>query len=167
MADYLFSSTEHHANLRSRAPSVGRVYKDEADGTASLIDVDTPHVASVDSSFLSQDIKTTTQADRKEREEEEEVRKAAEETRKPAKKDRRSRLGRNKSNPVFVGNALLIALLGAGLGVGAYKKHLHGQLSWQLVGAWSGVVGAVSAVDYFCSKYVLFCLFTSVDSGLC
>lgn len=167
MVDYLFFSTKHQANRRSRAPSVGRVYKEETDGTQSLIDVDTPHVASVESSFLSQEIKTTTQAERKEREEEAEVRKVTEESREAAKKDRRSRLGRNKSNPVVVGNALLIALLGAGLGVGAYKKHLHGQLSWQLVGVWTGVVGAVSAVNYFCSRYVLFRLCALVHSGLC
>lgn len=130
-----------------------------------MIDVDTPHVASVESSFLSQDIKTTTQADRREREEEEAVKKAGEEVRKGAKKDRRSSLRRNKGNPVVVGNALLITLLGAGLGIGAYNKHVRGQLSWQLVGIWSGVVGAVGAVDYFCSKYVSSFRWGMVDSG--
>lgn len=108
----------------------------------------------MESSFLSQDVKTATQADRLEREEGE-LQKAREEARKAGKgKDRRSSLRRNSGNPVIVGNALLITLLGAGLGVGAYQKHTSGQLSWQLVGVCSGIVGAVGVVDYFASKYV-------------
>lgn len=123
-----------------------------------MIDVDAPHVTSVESSFLSQDTKTSTQADRKEREEEEEEeagKQATEASRKKAAgkaKGRRSGLRRNANNPVVLGNALLVTLLGAGLGVGAYKKHLDGKLSWQLAGICSGAVGALGAVDYFVSR---------------
>lgn len=68
-----------------------------------------------------------------------------------------------KRNPVFVGNAIIYTLVGAALGYGAYRKHLEGRLSWKLVGAWSGVVGAFGAVDYFVSKYVSNC--SSCRSG--
>jgi cobalamin biosynthesis Mg chelatase CobN len=155
--------TEYTKSLKtSRAPRVSRVYKDESEETSSLVDVDTPHVASVESSFLSQDVKTATQAERREREEESSVSQAAEQSRKDAKaqdqarkESRASNLCRNSDNPVVLGNALLVTLLGAGLGVGAIRKHLDGQLSWGVVGAWSGAVGALGVADYFLSRFVL------------
>lgn len=61
-------------------------------------------------------------------------------------------MSRNKGNPVVLGNALLVALAGAGLGFGAYRKHLDGKLSWELIGIWSGAVGALGVADYFVSK---------------
>lgn len=61
-------------------------------------------------------------------------------------------LRRNSDNPVVIGNAILITLIGAGLGFGAYRKHAEGRLDWQLVGLWSGVVGAFGVADYFVSK---------------
>ncbi|RMJ23158.1 hypothetical protein PHISP_05973 [Aspergillus sp. HF37] len=156
-------ATRVHANLcrRNRAPRVSRVYKDESEETSSLVDVDTPHVASVESSFLSQDVKTATQADRREREEGSAVSQAAEQSRKDAKAEDQARkescasnLRRNSDNPVILGNALLVTLLGAGLGVGAIRKHLDGQLSWGIVGTWSGVVGALGVADYFLSRWL-------------
>ncbi|KAI9372644.1 dihydrolipoamide acetyltransferase component of pyruvate dehydrogenase [Aspergillus egyptiacus] len=125
---------------------INRVYKDEADNTASLIDVDGPHVTAVDSDFLEHDVKTSTQAERIAREEEE----TAREKKKKSKKTSRAR--ENQSNPVFIGNAALMALVGAGLGLGAYRKHTQGKLSWELVGLWTGAVGALGAIDYFASK---------------
>ncbi|KAF7595266.1 pyruvate dehydrogenase complex dihydrolipoamide acetyltransferase component (E2) [Aspergillus hancockii] len=146
------------SNLRkSRAPNVGKVYKDESESTASLVDVDSPHVTAVDPNFLDQDIKTTTQAERVEREKEsEEERKARGERKARAKaKAKSSGVYRNADNPVYIGNAVLLGLVGAGLGFGAYKKYLNGKLSWELVGLWSGAVGAFGAVDYFISKWFL------------
>jgi pyruvate dehydrogenase E2 component (dihydrolipoamide acetyltransferase) len=105
----------------------------------------------VDPDFLDKDIKTTTQAKRVEREEEEEERKGREERNTKAKA-KSSSVYRNADNPVYIGNAVLLGLVGAGLGFGAYKKHLNGKLSWELVGLWSGAVGAFGAVDYFVSK---------------
>lgn len=134
----------------SRAPDIEHVYRDEGESGASLVDVDGPHVQSVDSGFMQHNVKTTTQAERIEREEDREEKARAE---KKAK-SRASRTGDNKSNPVFLGNAALMAIVGAGLGFGAYKKHTQGKLSWELVGLWSGVVGAAGALDYFVSKYV-------------
>ncbi|PTU17866.1 hypothetical protein P175DRAFT_0504619 [Aspergillus ochraceoroseus IBT 24754] len=137
----------------ARAPQVDRVYKDESESTASLIDVDSPHVTAVDSNFREQEVKTTTQAERIEREEAE-AQKARVKKQKPKSKATSS-VSRNKGNPVFVGNAALLALVGAGLGFGAYRKHVEGQLSWQVVGLWTGAVGAFGAVDYFVSKWLL------------
>ncbi|KAL4803179.1 hypothetical protein BDV18DRAFT_145318 [Aspergillus unguis] len=135
----------------ARAPNIEHVYREEGDSTASLVDVDGPHVQSVDSDFLQHEVKTATQAERIEREEE-----AAEKAREEKKaKAKSSRSRDNKGNPVYLGNAALLALVGAGLGFGAYKKHTQGKLSWELVGLWSGVVGAVGAVDYFASKWLL------------
>jgi pyruvate dehydrogenase E2 component (dihydrolipoamide acetyltransferase) len=136
---------------------LGGIYKDESESTASLIDVDSPHVTAVDPDFLSQEVKTTTQAERLEREaaEEEEKKKRAEEesNKKPkARKAKSSGLSDNSNNPVYIGNALLYTVIGAGLGFGAYRKHAQGKLSWETIGLWSGAVGAVGVVDYFVSK---------------
>ncbi|KAI9930193.1 hypothetical protein MW887_012005 [Aspergillus wentii] len=142
---------------KQSAEEPAQVYRDESEGAASLIDVDSPHVASVESSFLEQDVKTTTQAERLEREAKEEEDKKAQEKKRKAKakaKAEDSGLFANKGNPVVLGNALLITLASAGLGYGAYRKHLEGQLSWQIVGWASGAVGAFGAVDYLVSKWL-------------
>ncbi|PWY90652.1 dihydrolipoamide acetyltransferase component of pyruvate dehydrogenase [Aspergillus heteromorphus CBS 117.55] len=146
---------ENPLELLLRAPDVGGIYRDESESTASLVDVDSPHVQAVDAEFLQQDVKTTTQAERIEREEEAEV--IAKEQKAKAKarakaKAKASSVRRNTDNPVYIGNALILALAGAGLGYGAYRKHAVGQLSWELVGWASGAVGAFGAVDYFVSK---------------
>ena len=70
----------------------------------------------------------------------------------PRSEGRAAKISRNKTNPVILGNAILIAAAGATLGFGAYQKHLHGTLTWKLVGLWSGAVGVVGFVDYFVSK---------------
>ncbi|PLB46131.1 dihydrolipoamide acetyltransferase component of pyruvate dehydrogenase [Aspergillus steynii IBT 23096] len=142
---------ENPLDLLFRAPEISKVYKDESESTASLVDVDSPHVTTVEPGFLNQDIKTATQAERVEREEEdEEKEKKARAERKAKAKS--SGIRNNKSNPVYLTNAVLLSAVGAGLGLGAYRKHLDGKLSWQLVGLWSGAVGAFGAVDYFVSK---------------
>ncbi|KAF7122096.1 hypothetical protein CNMCM5793_000051 [Aspergillus hiratsukae] len=142
-----------------RAPNPPRTYLSEtAESTASLVDVDSPHVVSVDSDFLDKDVKTTTQAERLEREaQEKEERKEQAKMEKAEKaekaKAKAARAGHAaKRNPVFLGNAVLYALVGAALGYGAYRKHAEGKLSWKLVGTWTGIVGAFSTVDYFVSN---------------
>ncbi|KGQ02087.1 hypothetical protein PAAG_11036 [Paracoccidioides lutzii Pb01] len=137
----------------------------------SLIDVDSPHVSSVPSTFESQEIKTTTQAERigREREREKAAAAAAEREREFCKdKDKgkvkagkeaankaavaKAKLSRNITNPVILGNALFITFAGTGLGFGAYQKHIRGALTWRVIGMWSGIVGTVVFVDYFVSK---------------
>ncbi|OJI81749.1 hypothetical protein ASPTUDRAFT_77047 [Aspergillus tubingensis CBS 134.48] len=147
---------ENPLELLFRAPSVGGVYRDEAESTASLVDVDSPHVQAVDPDFLKQDVQTTTQAERIEREEEEreayEERKAKSKAKAKAKAKAESARS-NAHNPVYLGNAVILALTGAGLGYGAYRKHAAGQLSWEVIGWASGAIGAFGAVDYFVSNH--------------
>jgi hypothetical protein len=63
---------------------------------------------------------------------------------------------KNKSNPVVVGNAVVIAALGALLGTGAYRAHQSNTLTWNVMGAWAGAVGLFAVGDYFVSQYVLY-----------
>ncbi|KAJ5179237.1 hypothetical protein N7492_002447 [Penicillium capsulatum] len=151
-------SPEDVSVLATRAPTVGGVYKDETESTASLIDVDSNHVNTVEPEFLEQDVKTTTQAERIEREAAEEKKKGSEaDARKKAKarKAKSSGLRANSTNPVYIANAVVTTLVGAGLGVGAYRKHAQGKLSWELVGLSAGAVSAFGVVDYFVSKWFL------------
>ena len=122
-----------------------------------MIDVDSPHVSSVDPNFLNQNVKTTTQAERLEREQErrdanDDAKTQARKKAQAKAKAEKSRLSRNKDNPIVLGNAVLVALASAGLGYGAYNKHLEGKLSWELVAIWSGAVGAFGVADYFASR---------------
>ncbi|KUM59096.1 hypothetical protein ACN42_g8048 [Penicillium freii] len=138
-----------------RAPPVGGVYHDESESTASLIDVDSPHVQTVDSGFLKQNVQTTTQAERIEREAEEKKGEDEEKKKTKARKAKSSGICENTSNPVFLANAAIATVVGAGLGFGAYKQHARGNLSWELVGLSAGAVGIFGAVDYFVSKWFL------------
>ncbi|KAJ5530244.1 hypothetical protein N7527_003637 [Penicillium freii] len=139
----------------ARAPPVGGVYHDESESTASLIDVDSPHVQTVDSGFLKQNVQTTTQAERIEREAEEKKGEDEEKKKTKARKAKSSGICENTSNPVFLANAAIATVVGAGLGFGAYKQHARGNLSWELVGLSAGAVGIFGAVDYFVSKWFL------------
>jgi hypothetical protein len=60
----------------------------------------------------------------------------------------------NKSNPVVVGNAVVITAVAGVLGVGAYRMHQVGQLTLKVAGAWAGVVGLFAVGDYYISQYV-------------
>lgn len=59
---------------------------------------------------------------------------------------------KNKGNPVVVGNVVAMAALGGLLGIGAYRKHSAGELTYKVAGAWAGVVGLFAAGDYFLSQ---------------
>lgn len=59
---------------------------------------------------------------------------------------------KNKNNPVVVGNAVVIAALGALLGTGAYRMHKSNTLTWNVVGAWAGAVGIFAVGDYYVSQ---------------
>jgi len=60
----------------------------------------------------------------------------------------------NSDNPVYVGNAVAVVALSAGLGFGAYRKYAAGELTWKVVAAWTGVVGLFAAGDYYLSQYL-------------
>ncbi|KAF2258699.1 hypothetical protein CC78DRAFT_548915 [Lojkania enalia] len=118
----------------------------------SLIDVDSPHVSSVPSDFSSQTIKTETQAERIELEEQ--ARAAAASSSQSGKKtDRAAFAKQNVGNPVVLGNMLGVGVLGGVLSVGAYKKWTRGELGWKVLGIWAGVVGVFGVADYYVSRY--------------
>ncbi|KAI7968451.1 hypothetical protein EIK77_006470 [Talaromyces pinophilus] len=142
---------------QARAPVPREVEKTESVSTASLIDVDAPSVQSVHSDFLDQGVKTTTQAERIEREAEEaalarEKAAAAAASGKKSKKSKAQGLSKNAQNPVYLGNAFIITALSAVLGYGAYRKHAEGKLSWEVASVWAGAVGLFAGADYFVSK---------------
>ncbi len=151
----------------SRAPPPPQLEQHESE--ASLINVDSPHVSSVPSDFDSQSAKTSTQAERLEHEAEDTARdferrtksaasdakkKAGVEGKKAKEKAREAgkELKENKDNPVVVGNAVVIAVGAAALGFGAYQKHAKGELTWKVVGLWSGVVAGMAVGDYYLSQ---------------
>jgi hypothetical protein len=99
----------------------------------------------VPSDFESQSVKTDTQADRIEHE--------AQAKEAAAKAKRGGHLAKeNSDNPVVLGNALTVGILGTVLGVGAYRKYMRDELSWKVVGAWAGVVGLFAVGDYYVSQ---------------
>ncbi|TVY37599.1 hypothetical protein LSUB1_G004164 [Lachnellula subtilissima] len=151
----------------ARAPAPPEVIPTESASTSSLIDVDTDSVHTVPSDFSSQDIKTDTQMDRLEHEAEAAEARAKEAASKASKefsKDEKNakakakkvagRFEANSDNPVFIGNAVAVVAISTGLGFGAYRKYAAGELSWKVVGAWTGVVGLFAAGDYYLSQYV-------------
>jgi hypothetical protein len=152
----------------SRAPAPPQLEQHSSEAS-SLIDVDSPHVSSVPSDYDSQSVKTSTQAERLEHDAEDAVRdfeSRAKSTASDAKKkagiegkkakDKAREAGRemkeNKDNPVVIGNAVVIAVGAAALGFGAYQKHAKGELTWKVVGLWSGVIGALAVGDYYVSQ---------------
>ena len=151
-----------------RAPPVPSLEHSESE-SASLIDVDSPHVSSVVSDFKEHAVKTETQADRLEHEAEDKGRaeakklsRDAESLKKQAitkgkeikdelKKDG-NKLNENRDNPVVIGNALIWGIATVAIGYGAYQKHTEGKLDWQLAGTVAAGVGAFAVADYFGSK---------------
>jgi len=123
-----------------------------------LVDVDSPHVATVPADYESQDIKTDTQLDRVEREADIDEKKAKKQAEKEAEKIKRKGrkeadwLKDNRDHPVVLGNAVLsVALFGA-VGYGAYAKYRAGEFTWKVVGLGVAILGAFSAADYYASK---------------
>lgn len=119
----------------------------------------------VPSDFSSQPVQTETQSQRIEQEFAHEEARAKEAAQKAAdkfakaEKDAKAkakkaagRMEANSDNPVFIGNAVAIVALSGGLGFGAYRKYAAGELSWKVVGAWSGIVGLFAVGDYYLSQ---------------
>ncbi|OBT43449.1 hypothetical protein VE00_06129 [Pseudogymnoascus sp. WSF 3629] len=151
----------------ARAPAPPEIEHSESASTASLIDVDSESVHTVPSDFKEHDVQTSSQAERIEREaeslkakaiaEERELKKQFAEKEQQAKekaKKAAARIEKNSDNPVFIGNAVAVAALSAGLGFGAYRKYINGELTWKVVGAWTGLVGLFAAGDFYLSKYL-------------
>jgi len=151
----------------ARAPAPPQIIPTESTSSSALTDVDSNSVHTVPSDFKSHDIKTSTQAERLEREaesleakaitEEKRVKKEFYEKEKAAKEKATkaaNRLEKNSDNPVYIGNAVAVVALSAGLGFGAYRKYVAGGLTWKVVGAWTGLVGLFAVGDYYLSQYL-------------
>jgi len=157
----------HQTPQEAAAPQLPEVVHTD-DSTSSLIDVDSPHISSVPSDYESQSVKTDTQSARIEREAEDakiqaesKAKKGASEAKKSAEKGAdkaKSKLTKGKQaaqdNPVMLGNAIIVGVLGTVLGVGAYRKYTAGEFSWKLAGTWAGVVGLFAGVDYFATSFL-------------
>ena len=163
-----FPSLHPLISLQKRAPAPPEIEHSDSPSTSSLIDVDTDSVHTVPSDFRSQDIQTDTQYERIEHEAEaaearaKEAAHKASDAAKKAAKDAKAKANKaagrfeaNSDNPVFIGNAVAVVALSAGLGFGAYRKYAAGELSWKVVGAWTSVVGLFAVGDYYLSQYVL------------
>jgi len=150
-----------------RAPPPPEVLHTDSPSTSSLVDVDTDSVHTVPSDFMEHSVTTDTQAARLEREAEQFEAQAEEKAKKAKKaflekekaakekaKKAEGRIARNSDNPVFIGNAVAVVALSAGLGFGAYRKYAAGELTWKVVAAWTGVVGLFAAGDYYLSQYL-------------
>merc|ERR1712144_77021 len=113
-----------------RAPVIPELEHTDSPSTSSLIDVDTESVHTVPSDFSSQPIKTETQRDRVEHEAEvieERAKKAyAESKAKAEKAEKEAKAKAKKDIPVYIGNAVAVVALSAGLGFGAYRKYAAG-----------------------------------------
>jgi len=155
------ASGPQQTDEEKRAPPPPSIIPNESASTSSLIDVDTDSVHTVPSDFSSQPVQTETQANRIDQEAEQiEARihkakdKAKESSASKKSKKAKSRIQDNSDNPVFVGNAVAVVALSAGLGFGAYRKYAAGELTWKVVGGWMGVVGAFALGDYWLSSYL-------------
>jgi hypothetical protein len=119
----------------------------------SLVDVDSPHISSVPSDYESQSVKTDTQAERMEREEEIKQEAQNVKDKAAAKKDAaKEKAKKNADHPVVLSNAVGLALVGGILGFGAYRKYVRGELTGKLVAAWAGVIGLFGVGDYYVSQ---------------
>nr|POE94541.1 hypothetical protein CFP56_16781 [Quercus suber] len=61
---------------------------------------------------------------------------------------------KNKGNPVVVGNAVAITAIGGLLGIGAYRMHQQGTLTWKVAGLWAGAVSLFAVGDYYFSQFL-------------
>lgn len=151
--------------LQKRANPVEELVHTEETDNISLVDVDSESVHTVPSDFKSQKVQTETQKERIEHEAEaaearakEAADKAAKEFQKKEKEAKAKAkkvandIDRNSDNPVLIGNAVAVVAISAGLGFGAYRKYAAGELTWKVVGAWTGIVGLFAAGDYYLSQ---------------
>ena len=134
----------------------------ESASTGSLIDVDAPSVRTVPSDFLEQDVKTDTQADRLQREEEAKQR-AREAKDKAAAKARKAdnwitqkiaSLSDGQSTALVATNLAAVVGLSAFLGYKAWGLYERGRLTWQSVGLGLGILGVVGLGESVFAGYV-------------
>lgn len=126
--------------------------------TGSLIDVDTQSVRTVPSDFMEQDVQTSTQQERIEREHEANRLRDAAKSKKAKAKAKASRadnwlistiasLNDTQASAVVYGNLAAVVGIGAALGYKAFLMHERGALRWKDLGIGAAVVGVVGVVE--------------------
>ncbi|KAF3767939.1 hypothetical protein M406DRAFT_321783 [Cryphonectria parasitica EP155] len=132
--------------------------------TGSLIDVDSQSVRTVPSDFMEQEVQTTTQQERIEREAE-----AAELREKAAVKKEKAKnkahkadhwlinkiasLSDNEATALVYLNLSAVVGISAFLGLKGWRLHERGALSWKTAGVGAAVLGAVGVVEGVFSRY--------------
>ncbi|PHH67423.1 hypothetical protein CDD81_33 [Ophiocordyceps australis] len=148
------------------APPPPEVVSTESASTASLIDVDMPSVHTVSSDFLEQDVKTETQAHRREREDAAREAKAAREQAAKdatAKRDTSQSLGEriaalydSSAGALFLANMVTFVGLSSYFGYKGFGLYQQGRLDWKAAGTGLAILAAVgiapSACDSLLSK---------------
>ncbi|KAI1005034.1 hypothetical protein K3495_g3182 [Podosphaera aphanis] len=154
------------------APAPLEIERSEAITANTLVDVDSDSVHTVPADFGSQPLQTQTQADRIELEFELEDSWAKADYEKAktmaAVADQEKRAGQptnrdsttarceaDANSPFHRGNGIALAMLSMGLGIGAYRRFGSGELTWRVVGIWTGVVGGLCIVDLCFLRWIL------------
>ncbi|KAK2002993.1 hypothetical protein LX36DRAFT_651636 [Colletotrichum falcatum] len=133
--------------------------------TSSLVDVDMPSVHTVPHDFNDQEVKTTTQAARIDREDEEQKARAEADLakKKAAGKVRKadtwlkrqfSSLSDGSASALAVSNLVGVVGLSTFLGYKAWGLYDRGRLSWQNVGLGLGILGVVGLAEGVFGSYL-------------
>jgi hypothetical protein len=147
---------------QAAAPQLPEVVTDATASTSSLVDVDSQSVRTVPSDYLEQEIKTDTQADRVDREEQARA-EADLAKKKAAAKARRadswltrqfSSLSDGSATALAAANIAGVVALSGFLGYRAWGLYERGRLSWQSVGLGLGILGAVGLGESVLGGYV-------------
>ncbi|TDZ32288.1 hypothetical protein C8034_v006024 [Colletotrichum sidae] len=144
------------------APPPPEISVDGTASTASLVDVDLPSVHTVPSDFNEQEVKTETQADRIEREEN--ARAEADLAKKKATGKARkadswltrqfASLSDGSAGALAISNLVGVIGLSGFLGYKAWGLYERGRLSWQSVGLGLGILGVVGLGEGVLGRYL-------------
>jgi len=168
-ADVAASGPPQPASQKA-ANLVDEVIPTEPTNVEPLVDVDpsadTGHLRTVPHDYLSQEVKTTTQADRLEREAEEEEAEAAEARETPVGAPKKATAAdkakaKGKQAKAFVhqhrlllGNGLLTLTVAAVVGYLGVAKYRAGQLNWKVAGVGAAGVAAFAFADAFVARLI-------------
>ncbi|SMY28101.1 unnamed protein product [Zymoseptoria tritici ST99CH_1A5] len=149
------------SEAKNVANEVGREAKDAVDSAVSKDTKDAANQVGKDAKNLankaSKDVKEDAKnlADKAEKKFDEAKKEAKPYVDKAERKGKEAEewAEKNKDNPVVVGNAVALTALAGVLSIGAYRMHKANTLTWNVVGAWAGVLGVFAVGDYYVSQY--------------
>lgn len=148
---------------QAAAPQPPEIIPNESASTASLVDVDMPSVHTVSSDFLDQDVKTETQANRRNREASAAKAKSAKADDAAANKAREAdswltkhfaELSDGNAGALALVNLAAVIGLSSYMGYRAWGLYEKGSLDWKTAGAGFGVLAAVGAVESVIGGYL-------------